>query len=223
MSISNPANPSMFRGKSIEKVRYSLAPVFKEKLSKLNAAVPALCEERNDTNTPSALPKRRCKELRLREHASFVSSGTRAQASPNQFAQSIAVTPYDIENAEKGSKRANFRKAISKASKRVNSKKKLDSNPEMVYFPVAVHALVTETAKEHPEIIDWIENGEAFIVKTTTVRFFTLLAFFLEWKGSQRLLAQTTFLSQGIQLETILKRHFRHGKFTSLQRQLNST
>lgn len=59
-------------------------------------------------------------------------------------------------------------------------------------FPKILHEMVSQTAENFPSVIKWIQNGEAFAVS-----------------------------DKNPNLEGILKIFFSHGKYSSLQRQLN--
>mmetsp|Transcript_57157 Transcript_57157/g.66817 ORF Transcript_57157/g.66817 Transcript_57157/m.66817 type:complete len:690 (-) Transcript_57157:463-2532(-) len=60
-------------------------------------------------------------------------------------------------------------------------------------FPDIVHCMVTKTAQLEPCLINWIADGKAFKILN----------------------------SKSKELSVVLQKYFRHGKYTSLQRQLN--
>lgn len=66
------------------------------------------------------------------------------------------------------------------------------SSPFFRIFPKILHEMVSQTAENFPSVIKWIQNGEAFVVS-----------------------------DKNPNLEGILKIFFSHGKYSSLQRQLN--
>lgn len=62
------------------------------------------------------------------------------------------------------------------------------------FFPQNLHAMITEIANVEPAVVSWIQGGEAFMIHD----------------------------EMSAKLGEAMKKHFRHSKFTSLHRQLNS-
>lgn len=69
---------------------------------------------------------------------------------------------------------------------------KQDFAAKMRFFPEKLFSMITETSKSDPDVMRWVFDGEAFIISEKSPR-----------------------------LSLILREYFYHGKYSSLQRQLN--
>ena len=131
--------------------------------------------DKNGTDTGiipcNFFPARRGKSLRFKNKSANISPATRALSTPKFSGRSIAVTPYEREGRKDLEHPTLCPTSGVKTNKPIKCKKTAGSNADQIYFPIAVHELVTETSNQNPEIIDWVENGEAFVIKVTTVGF----------------------------------------------------
>jgi hypothetical protein len=152
-------------------------------ISQQDVAAPTPSIEKDDIFTNRTTPvvlqlQREGKPLRLKNNPAFVTPATRARSTSKHPTPSITVTPHE---REVGKTLANLSSSIKRRKSLVKAR---SSVGDQIYFPVAVHALLTEAANKYPEIMDWVHDGEAFVVKVTTVStIFNFSYFFFSVKA----------------------------------------
>lgn len=137
-------------------------------ISDQELAAPNLFTEKDDTlikrTTPEVLQLHgKGNHLRLKNPQAFVTPASRARSTSKHPTPSIRITPRERVI---GKTLANLRSSIKSRKSRVKAK---SSAGDQTHFPASVHALLTEAANKQPEIMDWVHDGEAFVVKVTTV------------------------------------------------------
>lgn len=104
----------------------------------------------------------------------YTSLNTPSVASHIEFpdaARHPAVTPHEHDAGVALATLAEFVKPAAKVKTEPQTPRDATLQPT---FPELVHAMVTETVETHPDLIEWIHDGEAFVVHDPVREYFVL-------------------------------------------------
>ena len=113
--------------------------------------------------------------MRVEKHATLVTPSVEStNASHIEFpnaARHPAVTPHEHDAGVALATLAEFAKPAAKVKTEPQTPSDTNWQPT---FPELVHAMVTETVATQPDLIEWIYDGEAFVVHDPVREYYVL-------------------------------------------------